>query len=94
LFAQAGVVVEFSVVDKGQIAIGNPHGLGAAGQIDDAEARVGEAARAVDEDAIGIGAATAQRNGHPSQQIVRSFFCAKPARIPRCRTCEFLDRRP
>ena len=67
LVAKLDVVVDLTVLHDGDGAALNRDRLVAAGHVDDAEARGAERRRTVDEQAMIVGTAVAQRAHHPRQ---------------------------
>ena len=64
LSPQLPVVIDLAVVDDQACAIRGRHGLGTAGDVDDAEPPMGQPARPVDLNAVRVRAATMQNAGH------------------------------
>jgi hypothetical protein len=62
------VVEDLAVEADHRLAVGAEHRLGPAGEVEDRQAPVAEAERAVDVQALAVGPAMAQARGHGGQQ--------------------------
>src|SRR5262249_7435184 len=71
LRAEVGVVVDFAVEDDADLAVGGPHGLRAAAEVDDGEAAVAEEDGGTFGEPVtfGVGSAVADGVGHALEDV-------------------------